>query len=217
MTDFLSEALKTIAHVAKPSDYEVGAFWSTLSSKDQHIFEVVGVNGNTLQFKEVKTEKKGRYNVPIKGKFLYPHIMLTARKEPYGVSVFDAAARIYYDLLPMRLDEVMNPKPTSERFPKWKIGAIVHVSWGATMQRNRFYEVVERSGVSVTLRRRNQKEVETYGYDNGTETIDKGFATPETIKVRILSTPSQKDGLVKLGYGMFGYLWDGKPVSFYGD
>ena len=78
------------------------------------------------------------------------------------------------------------------------------------------HENVARSGITVTLRHRNHKILTQDKNDSGTETLADGFSTTKTIRARIVSS-GRADGVVKLDYGMFGYLWDGKPVSFYGD
>ena len=216
MYNILTEAPKTIASWALDSDYAVGKYWTNKDTKDQHIFEVVGVNGKNLLVKEVKVEKKGRYNVPMKGKYLRPNNILTAKDYLGNATVYDQETNSYYELYPMRLDGILDAKPTNERFPAWKVGAIVHVSWGTTMLRNDFYEIVARSGITVTLRHRNHKILTQDKNDSGTETLADGFSTTKTIRARIVSS-GRADGVVKLDYGMFGYRWDGKPVSFYGD
>lgn len=194
-------------------DYKVDRYWETVDTKGKRVFQVVRVSGMDVFFRECVTEKSGRKVTPVGGKFASPTQFTAKRMGAYSLSVFDTVNNVVLSIRPMPLPKAEEPM----KYPEWKVGAIVVASFGATMKRNAFFEITERKGITVTLQQRHSKVVEDLGYDVGTETVADGFVSgKQPIKVRI-SKSSIRDGYVKLSYGMFGELWDGKPVQFYGD
>ena len=102
----------------------------------------------------------------------------------------------------------------------WEIGTILHASWGYDQTNCDFYEVVgfTPSKKSVRLRTIGNKQVKgTQGMMSCYAVADVENKGESIFTRRILDTKLDYP-YVKIGYGQFAKLWDGKPKywSWYG-
>lgn len=190
-------------------DYKIGRLWETNAPRNKRVFEVVRVAGMDIFFRECVTEKKGTKTVGIAGKYANQVQYTAKRMGAYSLSVFDSVNNIVLPIVPAPLPKEKAP----EKYPEWKVGAIVVDD---STRVPAFYEIVARTGITVTLRRRHRKDISDDGNGNGETVVDDGFASDRTYRARIIERVGKVGVKGEYGYGIIE-LWDGKPVQFWSD
>ena len=107
------------------------------------------------------------------------------------------------------------------KFPEIKIGTIFYVAIGCTSRYPYFFKVIKRTACGVTLAQLKSRIVHDDGYgQNGTITaIDEIDERGERITRRLIESKHdwQPKPYFKCNKWWGGYVWDGKPQTFYSD
>lgn len=107
------------------------------------------------------------------------------------------------------------------KFPEITVGTIFCVAIGWTSRDPYFFKVIKRTACSVTLAQLKSRIVHDDGYgQNGTLTaIDEIDERGERITRRLIEPKHdwQPKPYFKYNKWWGGYLWDGKPQTFYSD
>lgn len=107
------------------------------------------------------------------------------------------------------------------KFPEITVGTIFYVAIGWTSRYPYFFKVVKRTACGVTLVQLKSRIVHDDGYgQNGTMTaIDEIDERGERITRRLIEPKHdwQPKPYFKYNKWWGGYVWDGKPQSFFSD
>lgn len=180
------------------SDTDIDTMFKKCYQWTQGIAAIIGISGKPEQsYKMGKTiyvygPKKLKNGVTV----TYTSTFVSDYHYPYTTDTFEFIGK-----------KLENNQTEFEKYPEFKPGEILYVSYGYNATHVDFYQIVKRSGVTLYLKSLKKDYISGGGYTGKVTTKKDDFNT-EDKEIYTARLPNPK--IEKIN----AYLWDGKPKYY---